>query len=83
MTNLLERDARRRGATRRPTLIVGAGRVGRVLAARLQASPQDGLRPIGFLDKDPLEAERSGFSLPVLGASWDLERVVREQASSR
>ena len=73
------RAGRLSGEGLRPTLIVGAGRVGRVLAARLQASPQDGLRPIGFLDKDPLEAERSGLSLPVLGASWDLERVVREQ----
>jgi exopolysaccharide biosynthesis polyprenyl glycosylphosphotransferase len=62
----------------RPTLIVGAGRIGRVLAQRLQAAPESGLRPIGFLDKDPLQAERKGSSLPVLGASWDLERVIRD-----
>jgi exopolysaccharide biosynthesis polyprenyl glycosylphosphotransferase len=64
----------------RPTLIVGAGRVGHLLAKRLLDTPEGGLRPIGFLDKDPLEAERNEPSLPVpvLGASWDLERVVRE-----
>jgi len=58
-----------------PTLIVGAGRVGRTVAERLAAQPGLGLRPVGFLDKEPLEAQGSG--LPVLGASWDLEHVVR------
>jgi exopolysaccharide biosynthesis polyprenyl glycosylphosphotransferase len=65
------------------TLIVGAGRVGRVLAQRLLDEPQLGLRPVGFLDKDPLaDANGNGSSpapdLPVLGSSYDLERVVRE-----
>jgi exopolysaccharide biosynthesis polyprenyl glycosylphosphotransferase len=55
------------------TLIVGAGRVGHLAAERLLSEPQLGLRPIGFLDKEPLDTE-SG--LPVLGASWDLEDVV-------
>jgi len=57
-----------------PTLIIGAGRVGRTVAARLLASPGIGLRPIGFLDKEPLGEEPP--ELPVLGASWDLEQVV-------
>jgi exopolysaccharide biosynthesis polyprenyl glycosylphosphotransferase len=59
-----------------PTIIVGAGRVGRVVADRLLERPSIGLRPIGFLDKEPLFEE--GLPLPVLGASWDLERMVRE-----
>jgi exopolysaccharide biosynthesis polyprenyl glycosylphosphotransferase len=72
------RVGRLAGEGLRPTLIVGAGRIGRVLAKRLLDAPESGLEPIGFLDKDPLEAERGGSTLPVLGASWDLERVVRE-----
>ena len=37
-----------------------------------------GLTPIGFLDKEPLHGgEVTG--LPVLGASWDLDRIVREK----
>jgi exopolysaccharide biosynthesis polyprenyl glycosylphosphotransferase len=59
-----------------PTLIVGAGRVGRTVAERLTAHPCLGLRPVGFLDKEPLDAQGTG--LPVLGASWDLEQVVRD-----
>ena len=66
--------ARRQGEALKPTLIVGAGRVGALTARRLLAHPELGLKPVGFLDKEPLEAER--LPLPVLGASWDLERLV-------
>jgi exopolysaccharide biosynthesis polyprenyl glycosylphosphotransferase len=76
--NWSQRRARLAGEGLRPTLIVGAGRVGRLTAARLLDKPQLGLEPIGFLDKDPLAHEGSGDALPVLGASWDLARVVRE-----
>ena len=68
--------ARRHDRAMLPTLIVGAGRIGRLTARRLQEHAESGLRPIGFLDKDPLDD--GDDSLPVLGASWDLERVVRE-----
>ena len=60
-----------------PTLIVGAGKVGQSIARRLTAHPEYGLRPVGFLDKEPLVSEGS-LELPVLGASWDLDNVVAE-----
>jgi exopolysaccharide biosynthesis polyprenyl glycosylphosphotransferase len=69
-------QARRQGEAMRPTLIVGAGRIGRLIAKRLLATPELGLRPIGFLDKDPLESADGAVMVPVLGASWDLEEVV-------
>ena len=60
----------------RATLVVGAGSVGRLTASRLLEHPEFGLRPVGFLDKEPLYG--SGESeLPVLGASWDLSEVIR------
>ena len=68
--------ARRQGETAKPTLIVGAGRVGRLTARRLLEHPEFGLQPIGFLDKEPLD--EPGLPVPVLGASWDLERVVEQ-----
>ena len=71
--------SRMSGVAPTPTLIVGAGSVGRVLAKRLIEHREFGLKPIGFLDKDPLEAvdaAQNGASLPVLGASWDLGQVV-------
>ncbi len=68
----------RHGESVRPTLVIGAGKVGRLAASRLQAHPELGLKPIGFLDKDPLVAEDDTLPLPVLGASWDLDRVVAQ-----
>lgn len=37
-----------------PTLIVGAGVVGDRLVKRLQSDPRYGLRPVGFIDADPV-----------------------------
>jgi exopolysaccharide biosynthesis polyprenyl glycosylphosphotransferase len=70
--------ARRTGEASRPTLIIGAGRVGHLAARRLLDHPEFGLEPVGFLDKEPLDDPRS--QLPVLGASWDLERVLEDYA---
>src|SRR4051812_23906769 len=39
----------------RPTLIVGAGRIGNLVARRLMQRPEFGLTPVGFLDNDPME----------------------------
>ena len=68
--------ARRAGEVALPTLIVGAGRVGHLAARRLLEHPEFGLRPVGFLDKEPLGDPRD--ELPVLGASWDLEQVIAD-----
>jgi exopolysaccharide biosynthesis polyprenyl glycosylphosphotransferase len=69
--------ARRAGEAGRPTLIVGAGRVGQLVARRLMDHPEFGLRPVGFLDKEPLIDVDEQLGVPVVGASWDLEPVVR------
>ena len=79
---LRERRTRRSGSSGSRALIVGAGHVGQRLAKRLIDYPEFGLRPIGFLDKEPLEPTENGITLPVLGASWDFERVVRSSRSS-
>jgi exopolysaccharide biosynthesis polyprenyl glycosylphosphotransferase len=71
-------QAYRHGESLRPTLIIGAGRVGRLTASRLLAQPQIGLKPIGFLDKDPLVVEDDSLPIPVLGASWDLDHVAAQ-----
>ncbi len=62
----------------RATLIVGAGKVGHLVARRLTERPEFGLQPVGFLDNDPLVIEGRATALPVLGASWDLERILEE-----
>jgi exopolysaccharide biosynthesis polyprenyl glycosylphosphotransferase len=63
----------------RHTLIVGAGKVGRTAASRLLEDPTLGLRPVAFLDGDPLELDAPQPDLPVYG--WhEFERVLEEQA---
>jgi exopolysaccharide biosynthesis polyprenyl glycosylphosphotransferase len=69
-------NARRHGELAKPTLIVGAGRIGRLTAGRLLEHPELGLAPVGFIDKEPLD--EPGLPVPVLGASWDLERLVEQ-----
>jgi exopolysaccharide biosynthesis polyprenyl glycosylphosphotransferase len=71
-------QAHRHGESLRPTLIIGAGKVGRLTAKRLLEYPEVGLKPIGFLDKDPMIEETESLPLPVLGASWDLDRVASQ-----
>jgi exopolysaccharide biosynthesis polyprenyl glycosylphosphotransferase len=73
-----ERRAWRSGDAGQRSLIVGAGNVGRLVAKRLAERPEVGLRPVGFLDKEPLHGSEVA-GLPVLGASWDLERIVGEK----
>jgi len=67
---------RRAGKDARPTLIVGAGRIGQLTAKRLLERPELGLRPVGFLDKEPLQLGYIDGGLSVLGASWDFDRIV-------
>jgi exopolysaccharide biosynthesis polyprenyl glycosylphosphotransferase len=62
----------------KPTLIVGAGKVGSLVARRLTQRPEFGLRPVGFLDNNPLEIEDERKPVPVLGASWNLEELIAE-----
>ena len=57
---------------------MGAGKVGHLVARRLTERPEFGLQPVGFLDNDPLVIEGRATTLPVLGASWDLERILEE-----
>jgi exopolysaccharide biosynthesis polyprenyl glycosylphosphotransferase len=71
-------QSHRHGESLRPTLIIGAGKVGRLTAKRLLEHPEIGLKPIGFLDKDPIVVEDDSLPIPVLGASWDLDRVASQ-----
>ncbi len=65
---------RTRAGFRQATLIVGAGRVGQLIADKLAARPQHGLDIVGFLDDDPVEGTEG--SVRPLGTFSDLERVV-------
>jgi exopolysaccharide biosynthesis polyprenyl glycosylphosphotransferase len=77
LLTLSQRRARERGVLARPALIVGAGQVGTRVARRLSEAPEYGLRPVGFLDPDPMPAGEGDDRGPaVLGTPDDLTEVV-------
>lgn len=68
--------ARSRGEGLLPTLIVGAGRVGCVVAKRLLSTPELGLRPVAFLDLEPLVDTQQQLGLPTVGSEGDLDEAL-------
>jgi exopolysaccharide biosynthesis polyprenyl glycosylphosphotransferase len=74
----IRRQAVRNHTLSTPTLIVGAGVVGEHLVRRLLGEPRYGLRPVGFIDSDPLpRSEQSDDSfVPLLGDLDDLVEAV-------
>jgi exopolysaccharide biosynthesis polyprenyl glycosylphosphotransferase len=76
---LTQRKARIEGVIGKPTLIVGAGRVGAQVERRLEEQPELGLRPVGYVDARPPSPELvPGRRAPVLGGPGDLPQVVAE-----
>jgi exopolysaccharide biosynthesis polyprenyl glycosylphosphotransferase len=74
---LVQRRARRRGALMTPTLVVGNGLGGGYdVVRRLLDRPESGLRPVGFLDADPMPgAVDIAMGVPLLGGPDDLVDV--------
>jgi FlaA1/EpsC-like NDP-sugar epimerase len=69
------------GKNARQVLIVGGGEGGRLVVRELLRNPQLGLRPVGFLDDDPIKlGTKNEHGLKVLGRTTnpDLARVLDE-----
>lgn len=75
ITNALMRGWRCSARNARPTLVLGAGRVGAQMARLLLEHPECGLRPLGFVDGDPLLSDQE-LPLPVLGGTANLDRTI-------
>ncbi len=81
----VRRHALRAGQLAAPTLIVGAGVIGALLARRLLDDSSYGLRPVGFLDSDPLPSfgHLTAPSIPVLGGPDDLAEAIQNTGARR
>jgi exopolysaccharide biosynthesis polyprenyl glycosylphosphotransferase len=77
------RRARRHGAGTVPTLIVGAGIIGRQLERRMRAHPELGFMPVGFLDDDPSPLGQLDAGAPaiILGPTAALPEVVQRSGA--
>ncbi len=62
----------------RGVLIVGAGDGGRLVLREIQRNPGLGLRPVGFVDDDPLKDRLRIDGVQVLGATDALPRILDE-----
>ncbi len=60
------------------TLILGAGEVGRLLAHKIQAHPESGMKIIGFVDGLPRAADTNRLRdlVPVLGAPSEIAQLI-------
>ncbi len=81
----IRRQALRTRTLAVPTLILGAGIVGEHLVKRLLGDPRYGMRPVGYLDSDPLpHPDRPcGDSVPVLGGADDLTDAIERTGARR
>src|SRR5262249_6858376 len=62
-------DSRRlRGVDPVPTLLVGAGQGGVLVAKEIENRPELGISPLGFLDDDPAKKGTLVHGIPVLGS---------------
>lgn len=68
--------SRRRITYLQNTLIVGAGRVGQLVAHKLLHHPEYGINLVGFIDRDPLERSSELAHIPLLGAPEQLRALV-------
>ena len=74
-----QRRARVERLIGKPTLIVGAGRVGAQVERRLEEQPEIGLRPVGYVDSRPPSQDLvPGRKAPVLGTPAELPDIVAE-----
>ncbi|HVY27457.1 MAG TPA: nucleoside-diphosphate sugar epimerase/dehydratase [Polyangiaceae bacterium] len=58
----------------KPTLLLGAGQEGLLVAKEIANRPELGIRPVGFLDDDAVKHGSVVHGLKVLGAIKDVER---------
>lgn len=71
---------RKRGgsADRKRVLLIGAGEAGVLVAREIANRPDLGLKPIGFLDDDPLKIGTSISGLRVLGTTSEVDQIAQE-----
>jgi FlaA1/EpsC-like NDP-sugar epimerase len=61
-----------------PTLLVGAGQGGVLVAQEIARRPDLGIEPIGFVDDDPVKRGAVIHGIKVMGKTDDLDRLSRQ-----
>lgn len=66
-----------------PTLLIGAGSAGLMIAKEIAARPDIAIEPIGFVDDNRNMVGTRIHGLPVLGTTDDLEVIVRDHGAEQ
>ncbi len=77
-----ESRARATSSVATPTILIGAGQAGVLVAKELGHRPELGMTPVAFLDDDPLKQGTVVHGVRVLGATDDLGAIA-EQLDAR
>ena len=75
MLGVTQRKARRDRTISKPTLIVGAGKIGAQVERRLREQPELGLDPVGYIDAYPADDNQLPRRAPILGGPEQLEEI--------
>jgi len=57
-------------------LVIGAGDAGALVVREMQKNPQLGMRPVGYLDDDPVKQKHQIHGVKVVGKLTDLRRAL-------
>lgn len=60
-------------------LIYGAGRGGEILLREILNNPSLGIKPMGFIDDDPLKSGKKLQGYPIMGSFSNLDKLIKEQ----
>jgi len=66
-----------------PTLLVGAGHAGLLVAKEIDRSPELGILPVGFIDDDHKIHGTLVHGIKVLGSVADIERIARQRQTEQ
>jgi UDP-GlcNAc:undecaprenyl-phosphate GlcNAc-1-phosphate transferase len=66
---------KRRTLSGRSALIYGAGRGGEILLREILHNHQLKIKPLGFIDDDPIKSGKKLQGYPILGTSSDLHKL--------
>ena len=80
----LETNGRARPARQMiPTMLVGAGRGGILVAKEIAARPDLGILPVGFLDDDPVKLGTMMHGIPVVGTTVRLSELCAKRGAKQ
>jgi FlaA1/EpsC-like NDP-sugar epimerase len=66
-----------------PTMLIGAGRAGVLVAKELIARRELGIVPVGFIDDDPVKTGIMVHGIPVLGTTAQLAKLCTERGAKQ